>query len=690
MQGTGGVPFKVAYRNGVAALNDGGLVATVGQLAAIGASSDGYEALGVAQPDPVSAQALSGPGDGPGDVLVADATDRLVAEFSPSGSLVWSYTSADDPSLSSPVSACSLSSNSVDASGHIGDGYVLICDRGADRVFIVRAQTGQVVWQYGTTGESGSGVDQLDSPASAEWLANGNASSSIADDGDVAICDAGNHRVIIVRAGDFTGVGPDAGFTASSITWQYGSSGAAGSGIDQLDSPTSVQRLGQSQDMLICDQSAARVIEVRYGDYDASAPNDGFSAASTVWQFSRSGAYALSSPTCALGSGGGVIWIADAGHVYGVATGTNDPPTGQEVFADYFSGMPGSTEPSLTAPGSTLTAPGSLVAPASLSQVALGDTDGGSLVIADPGAHRVVTLGTVGAGSVRLAASDLGHAGAKRLSSLSCTLAQVPGSVVTVSYSVDGGRLKTLGTYSVNTSAVSGPVSKTIAFPPLTIGKKVVYYLSFSAAGAAVAPDVLSLATIYKPWTAKASGKGGGGASGERRNSNGSASGRGGSAGGGSGSGGGVGGGTGSGSGQGVGRGRGSGSTDSNGADTGAAGNSTGAALPAAVAGSTASGDAASRTVSGYEFRVAGRAGGGEGGGSSPAGMGLPLLPALGGLAGVALLLVVGPWAARRRLHLFTGWDEHVPRPFPADRTTEMPRRFSLPRPLGRYSGLPK
>jgi hypothetical protein len=39
---------------------------------------------------------------------------------------------------------------------------------------------------------------------------------------------------------------------------------------------------------------------------------------------------------------------------------------------------------------------------------------------------------------------------------------------------------------------------------------------------------------------------------------------------------------------------------------------------------------------------------------------------------------------------LFTGWDEHVPRPFPADRTTEMPRRFSLPRPLGRYSGLPK
>jgi hypothetical protein len=70
--------------------------------------------------------------------------------------------------------------------------------------------------------------------------------------------------------------------------------------------------------------------------------------------------------------------------------------------------------------------------------------------------------------------------------------------------------------------------------------------------------------------------------------------------------------------------------------------------------------------------------------------MGLPLLPALGGLAGVALLLVVGPWAARRRLHVFTGWDEHVPRPFPADRTTEMPRRFSLPRPLGRYSGLPK
>ncbi len=647
VQGEGGAPFKVASHNGVTALTGGGLVATIGQLAAIDASSSGYGALGVAQPDPVSGQALNG-----GDTLVADAANRLVAEFSPSGSLVWSYTSASDSSLTSPVSARSLNINSVTATGHTGDGYVLICDQSADRVVIVDS-AGRLRWQYGTTGVAGAGVDQLDSPTSAEWLSNNKTSSPIADDGDVAICDTGNHRVIVVRAGDYTGAGGTDGFTASSITWQYGTTGVSGNGPDQLESPTSVQPLEPSQNMLICDQQAKRVIEVR--------------GTSIVWQFSSDGANALSSPTSALRIGS-VTWVADTGRVYGVA--------GTKVFADYFSGMPGSSGLSLTAP-------------ASLSQAAPNDSNAGGLVVADPRAQRVVTIGTVGTGFVRVAPTELGHSDRKVLSSVSCTLAHVPGSVVTVTYSVDGESPHLLGEYLVKASAVSGPVSKTIAFPPLTVGKRVVYSLSFSAAGAALAPEVLSLTTTYKPSTAKASGSGGGGASGNRPNSNGSASGNGGSAGGGSGSGGGVGGGTGSGSGQGTGSGRGSGSTNSNGADTGAAGGTTGATLPAAVAGSTAAG-AASRTVTGYEFKASGQAGGGEGGGSSPAVMGSPLLAALGGVVGVGLLLLVGPWAARRRLRLFTGWDENVQRPFPADRTTRMPQRFSVPGPLGRWRRLPR
>ncbi len=329
VQGAGGVSFKVASETGGVADLGGALAATVGQLESIDASAGGgYDKLGVTQPDPVSAQPLSDGGDGRDDILVADAANRLVAEFSYVWdsdskswlwSPVWSYTSADDSSLSSPVSARSISGNRVGASGHTGDGYVLICDRGADRVFIVDATTNLPVWQYGTAGTAGAGIDQLHSPTSAEWIANGKASPNIADDGDVAICDAGNHRVIVVRAGDYVKSATDAGFSANSITWQYGASGY-GSGTDQLESPTSVQQLSPSKNMLICDKAAARAIEVRYGDYDAALPQDGFTSGSIVWQFSRSGAYALSSPTSALSSLGGAVWIADTGHVYGVAT----------------------------------------------------------------------------------------------------------------------------------------------------------------------------------------------------------------------------------------------------------------------------------------------------------------------------------------------------------------------------------
>ena len=348
------------------------------------------------------------------------------------------------------------------------------------------------------------------------------------------------------------------------------------------------------------------------------------------------------------------------------------------MFADYVADAPGFTA--------------SLVAPASLSLVASGDANAaGSLVVADPGAQSVVTIGRSGSAAVFLPASQLGLAGRKRLSSVRCVLAAVPGSVVALSYSIDGGvSLTPKSSFSVGESAVAGFVSETIAFPPDTIGRKVAYSLSLQAAGTALAPEVLSLKTTYRRWTAKPSGKGGGGASGNRRNSNGTASGNSASAGGGSGSGGGVGGGTGSGSGQGAGSGSGSGSTNSNGADTGAAAGTTGATLPAAVAGAAPPSGAAARTVSGYAFKVSGRAGGGEGGGSSPAGAGLPVLPALGGAAGVAALLLVGPWGARRRLRLFTGWDEDAQRPFPAERTTDMPQRFSVPGPLGRWRRLPK
>ena len=63
-----------------------------------------------------------------------------------------------------------------------------ITDQGNQRIIEVDMKN-NILWQYGTTGISGSGFDQLNSPNSAELLANG----------DILIADEGNNRVIEVQ-----------------------------------------------------------------------------------------------------------------------------------------------------------------------------------------------------------------------------------------------------------------------------------------------------------------------------------------------------------------------------------------------------------------------------------------------------------------------------------------------------------
>jgi hypothetical protein len=672
-QGTTGAPFRLASPVSSHVVVNGGtdqsLGLQVGESWAIGGGSAGFGALGVSQPDPQSVQTLAS-----GDVLVADPADRLVAEFTASGSLLWSYTASDDPALSAPVCARRLA-----------DEDTLICDSGADRVFIV-GHNHEKVWQYGQTGVAGSGVDLLDRPTWADALSNGN----------VVICDAGNHRVIMVRASDYNAKSADAGFTASSVVWRYGT-GVSGEGVDQLVTPTSVQDLtaGVSRgNLLICDQGAAHVLEIRAADYDPSAPHDGFTAASIVWQYPAAGSSTAShlvSPGCAMGVNGSdnLVWIADAGggsvsgRVLGVATNSiSGSVSGHQVVADY-------------GPSDGTPFAGSLSAPVSLSQ-ATGD---GPLVVADPGGHRIVAIGTTAdVATVKSVKLDCGLSKRKRFVSVRCVYASVPTAQFTVSYQIGKGPVRNFGGNANPTAnqfgggsvVPSSSAAKTVLFPPLSIGKTITYWITFSTGSAsrALAPKLLSLTITYEPWTAKSSGKGGGGASGDRANSNGSASTSPSSVGGGAGSGGGIGGGTGSGSGSGTGSGSGSGSMNSTGtSDTGATSTSTaGAELPAAVSGSQGAPGTAAAPVLGYAFRYAGRAGGGEGGGVSPPSTGLPLTPVGGAVIGVGLLLLVGPWAERRRLSLFVNWDTNLLRPFPAERTRDMPHRhhgrarFSLSR----------
>ena len=90
-------------------------------------------------------------------------------------------TGAARDELNTPVQAAFL----TDFPDHPGF-HVLITDQGNARVILVDLFTKDIVWQYGTTGVTGSAENQLNNPNSVEVLENGN----------VLIADENNNRAI--------------------------------------------------------------------------------------------------------------------------------------------------------------------------------------------------------------------------------------------------------------------------------------------------------------------------------------------------------------------------------------------------------------------------------------------------------------------------------------------------------------
>lgn len=234
-----------------------------------------------------------------GHLLIADRERQVVAEVTPGGTPVWTYTHDDDPSLVRPFCARRF----------VADGreLTLIADRWAARVFAVDAGK-QVVWQYGTTDQPGLGLDHLVDPFFAAYR---NGRVLIADNN-------GGNRVLEIRYDDYREGALDHGFTLASITWQYGVDGEYGSGPGELQKPRSPQRLDNGN-VLICDADGQRVIEVRAADYDPGAPDLGYTADSVVWQFGVTGEAGsddrhLSDPTYAERLGTGTTLIADTNN----------------------------------------------------------------------------------------------------------------------------------------------------------------------------------------------------------------------------------------------------------------------------------------------------------------------------------------------------------------------------------------
>lgn len=189
------------------------------------------------------------------------------------GRTVWQYgqfgvTGAGDEELNTPVQATFLPT-----------GHVLITDQGNQRIIEVSLFSHRPVWQYGETGVSGSGPGQLDSPNSAELLANGHiliadenndraseidrdknivhtfsaggtvsgvAFASRLKNGDTLLTDSNNSRIVEVDGND--------GFV-----WQYLTNTQSGSNPSPL--PTRAVRL-EDGNTLISDQFNHRVIVV--------------------------------------------------------------------------------------------------------------------------------------------------------------------------------------------------------------------------------------------------------------------------------------------------------------------------------------------------------------------------------------------------------------------------------------------
>jgi hypothetical protein len=114
--------------------------------------------------------------------------------------------------------------------------HVLITDQANERIIEVDVATKGIVWQYGTTGVSGNGPEQLNNPNCAELLENGH----------ILICDENNNRALeVTRAGQ--------------IVWQYGS-GDPNNG-DPVSGVAFASRL-ENGHTLITDSNHARIVEI--------------------------------------------------------------------------------------------------------------------------------------------------------------------------------------------------------------------------------------------------------------------------------------------------------------------------------------------------------------------------------------------------------------------------------------------
>jgi hypothetical protein len=293
------------------------------------------------------AQAKNAHGNGAGfnakgDILITDQFNNRVIEVNPhTNAIVWSFGSGD-PSRCDPGPGSIIGTNDAE---RLAGGLTLIAGTGVpagsspadpsfacvDNRVIVVNEAGDIVWQYGQAGVTGSGPNELNVPVFAIQLPNHN----------ILITDQGNNRVIEVDK------------TTMDIVWSYGPS----SGPGALNNPNSAELL-KNGDVLIADENNNRAIEVDH-------------AGNIVWQYG-SGDPSVTTPlqTVAFASRlpNGDTLITDSGHSRIVEVNRK-----KQVVFQYF----------------TNTAQNSASSPLPTNAVRV---TGGRTIISDQFNHRVVVI----------------------------------------------------------------------------------------------------------------------------------------------------------------------------------------------------------------------------------------------------------------------------------------------------------